>query len=83
MTATAKKEEEEDVVEQEDPLISKIKNGSFLPAIAAVENGMRIDQEIEDNLTLLHYACYYGHIKALRYIFKKLSEGFTDAKECL
>ena len=43
-----------------------------MPAIVALEKGMLTFEEpveIESGLTIIHYACLYGNIKALRYIF--------------
>lgn len=69
-------------------LLEKVQSGSFLPAIAAAERGQLDVLKPIDNqsgLTLLHYACFYGHVKALRYIFNKVSIMGHDEqpKDCL
>ena len=61
--------------DQQDKLFrleDRVKHGSFMPAIAALAHGhLDIEKPIDEvsGNTLLHYASYYGHIKAMRYIF--------------
>ena len=60
-------------------LTERIVDGSFMPAIVALEKGiLTLDEPIDDvsGLTVLHYACLYGNIKALRYIFQNCSKNF-------
>ena len=60
-------------------LAERIIDGSFLPAIVAFEKGilnLEHPVDIESGLTILHYACLYGNIKALRYIFSNCTNNF-------
>ena len=52
-----------------------------MPAILAYEQGLvNIDLPLDINsgLSLLHFASFYGNIKALRYIFGRLSISNLD-----
>ena len=53
-------------------LVERIVDGSFMPAIVALDKGILTFSEaveVNSGLTIVHYACLYGNIKALRYIF--------------
>lgn len=65
-------------------LVERIIDGSFMPAIVALEKGMLTFEEpveIESGLTIIHYACLYGNIKALRYIFQNCTKNFKPKVE--
>ena len=55
-------------------VIGRVKSGSFMPAILAHQQGLlSISEPLESDsgLTLLHYACFYSNVKAIRYILSK------------
>lgn len=61
-------------------MAERIIDGSFLPAIVALEKGiLNLEQAIDEvsGLTIIHYACLYGNIKALRYIFLNCKKNFV------
>ena len=57
----------------------KIKNGQFLPAVEASERGLFDVTSEVDGRTMLHFAAFYGHIKAIRYCLMKISQSPDEA----
>ena len=64
--------EEEEKIDEEDERIDlkrTIIEGSFLPVVALLKQGsLNVEDMIDEGqgLRLIHYACYFGKIKALR-----------------
>lgn len=65
----AKDEDDEDNANKSLDYKQTVLNGSFLPAICLLQNKqIEVDTIIDENqgLRLLHYASYFGKIKALK-----------------
>ncbi len=75
---TSSGEDDDDDINQRNPeegpkidFREKVKDGSFLPAMVLLElDEIHIEDVIDPNqgLRLLHFACYFGKLKAIKTI---------------